>query len=160
MNAVRRLWQQRSPRERRLLALAVALLALALLWSWALAPALHTWRSAPQRQAELDRQSRQMLLWQAQARQLQAPARLSRTEAQARLQASSAALLGTGAQLSVQGELLRVQLQAASADGLARWLAQAREQAQALPQSAQLEQLDTTDPHDVRWRGQLLLRLP
>lgn len=159
MNALRSLWQARSMRERRLLLLAAALLALALLWSWALAPALQTWRNAPQRQAELDRQSRQMLQWQAQARQLHNPSRLTRAQAQAQLQASSAALLGAGAQLSLQGDQLRVQLQAASADGLARWLAQAREQAQALPQSAQLEQLGT-DPHDVRWRGQLLLRLP
>ena len=159
MNALRSLWQQRSVRERRLLVLAAALLALALLWSWALAPALQTWRSAPERQAELDRQSRQMLQWQAQARQLQATTRLSPAQAQARLQASSAALLGAGAQLSLQGDQLRVQLQAAPAEGLARWLAQAREQAQALPLSAQLEQLGT-DPQDVRWRGQLLLRLP
>ena len=97
-----------------------------------------------------------MLQWQAQAQQMQNPARLSRAEAQARLQAASTALLGEGAQLSLQGELLRVQLQA---EGLARWLAQAREQAQALPQSAQLEQLGTDSP-TVRWRGQLLLRLP
>ncbi len=159
MNALHALWQQRSLRERRLLVLAAALLALALLWSWALAPALQTWRSAPQRQAELDQQSRQMLQWQAQARQLQKPARLSRAEAQARLQAASTALLGEGAQLSLQGELLRVQLQAAPAEGLARWLAQAREQAQALPQSVQLEQ-QGNDPQTVRWRGQLLLRLP
>ena len=159
MNALRSLWQQRSLRERRLLALAAALLALALLWSWGLAPALQTWRIAPQRQAELDQQSRQMLQWQAQARPLQNPARQTREQALARLQAASNALLGTGAQLSVQGDQLRVQLQAAPAEGLARWLAQAREQAQALPQSAQLEQLGS-DPQDVRWRGQLLLRLP
>ena len=159
MNALRALWQQRSRRERRLLVLAAALLALALLWAWVLAPALQTWRSAPQRQAEIDQQGRQMQQWQAQARQWQNPARLTRAQAQARLQAASTELLGAGAQLSLQGDQLRVQLQAAPAEGLARWLVQAREQAQALPQSAQLEQLGT-DPHDVRWRGQLLLRLP
>ena len=88
MNALHALWQQRSVRERRLLVLAAALLALALLWFWALAPALQTWRSAPQRQAELDQQSRQMLQWQAQARQLQNPARLARALKRPRAQVS------------------------------------------------------------------------
>lgn len=167
-------WKQRSARERRLLVLAVSVLGLAVLWQWGLAPALGTWRTAAQRQAELDQQTRQMQQLQAQARQLQTPARVSRQDAMAQLESSASSLLGQDARVSLQGDLVRVSLVAAPASGLASWLALAREKAQALPQSARLEQLASTKtvaaaaatapapaPEALtRWRGEITLRLP
>lgn len=172
-------WQQRSVRERRLLALAAALLGLALLWQLGVAPALTTWQGAAQRQAELDRQTRHMLQLQAEARQLQAPTRMPRLQAVALLENSAASLLGKDARLTVQDDVLRVNVVAAPAAGLAQWLAQAREKALALPQSARLERVPaalaatapapttaaatsvaTSVATEVFWRGELALRLP
>jgi len=166
------LWRQRPPRERRLLALAAVVTGAALLWQWGIAPALATWRQAPARQAELDSKTRQMLLQQAQARQLQAPERIQRPEAVRRLEAAARDLLGPQVQLRVQGDQLRLSLSATPVSGLAQWLGLAREQAQALPQSARLERVATTPatapatpaasptPEAPLWRGELVLRLP
>jgi len=152
-------WQQRPARERRLLVLGAAVLLLALVWSAMIAPAWRVWREAPQRQAMLEAQTRQMRQWQAEAQQLQTPRRIEREQALRLLTASAASLLGPGAQLTPQGDSLRVGLQAAPAAGLAQWLAQAREQALALPSQAQLERQDDKGSEPT-WRGTLLLRLP
>ncbi len=158
-------WRQRSARERRLVLLGAVVLGLALLWQWGLAGALATWRVAPQRQAELDAQTRQMQQLQTQARQLQAPARIARPTAIASVESATRALLGPDSQVQAQGEQLQVTFSAASAAGLAQWLAQTREQAQALPVAARLEQLppapSASKGHtaDILWRGELSLRL-
>jgi general secretion pathway protein M len=89
------------------------------------------------------------------------------------------AALGADAKLSLQGERATVSLLAAPADGLAPWLQQAREHAQALPVQAQLRQVSepatakpgTASPaakapdaaansSAVRWSGTLVLSLP
>ncbi len=154
-------WQQRPLRERRLLTLgAVVLLAVAV-WSGVVAPAWQAWREAPARQARLDTQTRQMLQWQAEARQLQAPRRIERVEALRLLEQSATRLLGPGAQLSPQGDELRLTLKAAPAGGLAQWLAQAREQAQARPRLVKLQKQEPADSDTgVSWSGTLVLALP
>lgn len=163
--AVQAAWRQRPARERRLVLLGVWVLGLALLWQMALAPALATWQIAPQRQAELDAQTRQMLQLQAEARQLKAPARIARPTAIAAVESSARALLGADSQVQAQGEQLQVKFSAASAAGLAQWLTQSREQAQALPVAARLDRLPpaTSANQDqatqVLWRGELTLRL-
>lgn len=163
--AMQNAWRQRPARERRLLLLLALLLVLLALWQGALAPAWATWRLAPARQAELEAQTRQMLQWQAEAKQLQAPARLARSAAIELLQEGAGRLLGPGAQLQPQGELLQITLQAAHAEGLAQWLSLAREKAQALPQQARLQRQsasDTAKPAgaDPVWQGTLMMRLP
>lgn len=166
-------WQQRAPRERRLLTLGAAVLLVAAVWSLLLAPAWRVWREAPARQASLQAQTRQMLQLQAEARQLQAPSRIERSQA-LKLLNDSASLLGPKAQLSPQGDELRVTLQATPARGLAEWLAQAREKAQARPRLAQLQKQETDpatsqDPktgaassmaEGPTWSGTLVLQLP
>lgn len=169
--SLKTLWLQRSARERRLLVLASLVLGVALLWQLGLAPALNTWRIAGQRQAELDLQTRQMLQLQAEARQLQTPVRVARQEAIVLLERSASSLLGPDAQLNVQGDVLRIRMSAAPAQGLAQWLAQAREQALARPQSARLERVSPArnnsrpaapeaPPEANAWRGEITLRLP
>ncbi|PUE06248.1 hypothetical protein B9Z51_15625 [Limnohabitans sp. T6-5] len=179
--SLRAAWAQRSARERQLLSLAAVILALAAVWRIALAPALQTWNEAPARQAALDRQSAQMRQLQAQAQSLKKPSAITRADAVQWLERNLAAL-GADAKLSLQGERATVSLQAAPADGLTRWLQQAREHAQALPVQAQLRQVSepaTAKPGPaslaspaaktpdapaqssaVRWSGTLVLSLP
>jgi general secretion pathway protein M len=170
-------WAQRSPRERLWLTLAGVVMAGALLWQVGLAPALSTWREAPERQARLDQQTRQMLSLQAQARPLQKTTAIPRTQASRWLEGSVGEALGAGARIQVQGDRATLTLQAAPAAELALWLAQAREQAQALPVQAQLQQAPV-DPiaqakgknavmrpapsqdTGARWRGTVVLSLP
>lgn len=152
-------WQQRPARERRLLALGATVLLLTTVWTLLIAPAWQVWREAPQRQARLEAQTRQMLQLQAEAQQLQAPRHVDRAQALRLLGTSTASLLGPGAQLTPQGDSLRLSFKAATATGLAQWLAQAREQALALPSQAQLQRQDSTES-ETTWSGTLLLRLP
>lgn len=154
-------WQQRAPRERRLLTLGAAVLLVAATWSLLLAPAWRVWREAPARQASLEAQTRKMLRLQAEARQLEAPSHVERSQALLLLNANTAALLGPHAQLNTQGDELRVTLQAAPANGLAQWLAEAREKAQARPRLAQLQKQDAAEAvNGPVWRGTLVLQLP
>ena len=156
--AWRNAWHQRSARERSLLSLGALVLVLATLWSVALAPALRTWQEAPAKQAQLDAQSQRMRQLQTQAQAMQKPQTLSRTEAIEWLEKSLNSL-GPNAQISVQGESATLRLQAAPAQALAHWMVQARENAQALPLQADVQQ---TDPPqiDALWRGTVVLRLP
>jgi general secretion pathway protein M len=154
-------WARRSPREQQLLGMGVWVLGLAALWMLALAPALRTWQEAPARQALLDAQSQRMRQLQAQAQSLQRPVTLSRADAAKWLE-KSLAELGPNARISLQGETATLSLQAAPAAALARWLSQARDNAQALPTQAQLQHASPSGPNslDVTWRGSLVLRLP
>lgn len=154
-------WAQRSTREQQLLGVGVWVLALAALWMLALAPALRTWQEAPARQALLDNQSQRMRQLQAQAQSLQKPATISRSDATQWLE-KSLTELGPNARISLQGETATLSLQAAPAAALARWLSQARDNAQALPTQAQLQHASPPGPNnlDVTWRGSLVLRLP
>ena len=132
-------WAARPPRERSLIALAALVIGVALVWQIAIAPALETWQEAPTRQAALDAQTGQMLQLQAQAKGLRTTPPMSRTAALQLLESSAAQWLGPEARVSLQGEQVRITLKAAPAEGLSRWLAQARSQAQALPVQAQLQ---------------------
>ena len=155
-------WSRRNPREQRLLGIGVWVLGLAVLWVLALGPALRTWQEAPARQALLDAQSQRMRQLQAQAQSLQKPAVITRTDAAKWLE-KILAELGPNARISLQGETATLSLQAAPASALARWLSQARDNAQALPTQAQLQQANPAhqgNSTDATWRGSLVLRLP
>lgn len=167
------IWRQRSPREQGVLRLGAWVVVLVASWHLALAPALRTWQEAPTRQAQLDTQSQRMRQLQGQAQGLQKPRTISRTEAALWLE-KSITELGPNAKISLQGERATLSVQAAPANALARWLGQARENAQALPVQAELQQAEplstppapkasaTTSPHnsDAIWRGSLVLSLP
>lgn len=135
------LWGQRSAREQHLLGWASLVLVLATVWSLALAPALRTWQQAPGKQAQLDAQSQRMRQLQLQAKSLQKPPTLTRAEAAQWLE-NSLGSLGPNAQISLQDERATLRVQAAPADALARWMSQARDNAQALPLQAELQQTE------------------
>lgn len=162
-------WTQRPPRERQLLGTAAWVLLLTLTWQVAIAPALHTWREAPARQTALDVQTRQMQQLKAQALALQKTPAITRAEALRWLEASIPTSLGSDTQWRLQGEQLSLTLSGTPAMPLAAWLRQAREQAQALPVQAQLQQTPSppatakgpvNGDSTVRWSGTLVLSLP
>lgn len=178
-HALRQAWSERSAREQQLLSLAAGVILLAALWTWALAPAWRTWQEAPERQARLDAQTQHMRQLQAQARSLQKASPVTRAEAIQWLE-SSTRDLGPGAKIQWQGDNATLSVEAAPAAALARWLSQARENAQALPLQARLQHSQvpakasgtaTAGPSAaagpaspdkaaaVHWRGTVVLRL-
>lgn len=163
-------WQALAPREQSLLLAASAVVAVALLWWLALAPALHTLRSAPARHASLDAQLQQMQALQAEALQLQAQPRANADDAQRALQASVSTTLGASARLVLSGDRATLTLKGTPADALAGWLAQARGNARAVPQEVRLVRSPAPESRAaatasagtpaVRWDGSIVLALP
>jgi general secretion pathway protein M len=146
-------WAALPARERQLVVLGAALVAVALLWWVALAPALATLRAAPARHKQLDAQLQQMRTLQAQAQTLQVQAPMSAVDARRALEASVKPL-GTAAQLVVMGERVTVTFNAVAPDALAQWLTQARLNARAVPSEAKLVRNGAGS-----WDGTVLLNL-
>ena len=158
-------WNKLAPREQTLVRAAAAVVGLALLWWLLLAPALHTLRSASAQHAALDAQLQHMQALASEAQQLQAQPRTSPEDAAHALQASVTTTLGAGAKLALAGDRATLTLQGVHADALATWLAQARNNARAVPQEAHLTR--SASPRQgngaaapVRWDGTLVLSLP
>ena len=148
-------WQQLAPREKTMVAAAVALVAAALLWWVAIAPALATLRSAEQQHRMLDARLQRMLALQAQAQALQTQPRQAYDEALRQLETSVRQVLGTSARMVAAGDRVTLTLTGAQADALAQWLAQARINARALPGEARLVRNGAG-----AWDGTLVLSLP
>lgn len=147
-------WRSVSPREQRLLLLALGVLLLALLWWVALAPALKVLKTAPQQHLALDAQHQQMQRLQAQALVLRAQPLMTATEARSALEASLKPL-GDSAQMVVQVERVTVTLKAVAPDALAQWLATARQNARTVPTEARLMRNAAG-----AWDGTVVLQLP
>jgi general secretion pathway protein M len=157
--------QSLPPKERqRLLALALVLLAL-ILWTWQISPALQTLRDMPAQLAQLQDQTQQLKLMQAQAQALQKSPRVQAKDARTLLQKVATENLDNGARLNIEGSRATLTISRVSAESLAQFLALARTQAQALPIEAQLQKFTdagatkTNTPADL-WRGTLILSLP
>lgn len=151
-------WNQLAPREKSLLGGALAVIALALLWQLVLAPSLRTLRTATAQGLALDAQLQHMQSLQAQAKALQKQAPLAYDDAVRALNQATKQILGSTAQVSVVAERANVTLQAARADALAQWLAQARVNARSAPLEARLTRMAT--PAGVTWSGTLVMTLP
>lgn len=134
----RQRWQGVSVREQRLVWMAVALLAVALLWWLALAPALKILKLADAQHQVLDAQLRQMQQLQAQAVSLRALPTLDAQETHRALEAS-VKLLGASAQMTQQMDRVTVTLKAVDAQTLAQWLSTARQNAHAVPTEVHLK---------------------
>lgn len=161
MNALQTLqarWALLQARERRLVLLGATVLGLALLWWVALAPALHTLRSAPQQHQRLDRQLERMRLLQAQALALQQRPRSSTAEAARALEEAVRQQLGAQSQLQINGTQATVTIKNLPAQTLAQWLTQARAQAHATVSQARLQRDGTAGA--ATWSGTLVLTLP
>lgn len=157
--------QSLPPKDRqRLLALALVLLAL-ILWTWQISPALQTLRDMPAQLAQLQDQTQQLKLMQAQAQALQKSPRVQAKDARTLLQKVATENLDNVARLNIEGSRATLTISRVSAESLAQFLALARTQAQALPIEAQLQKFTdagatkTNTPADL-WRGTLILSLP
>ena len=144
-------WRTVSPREQRLVKLALGVVALALLWWVALAPALAVLKTAPQQHLALDAQNQHMQQLQAQALALRAQPVISAMEARRALE-ESIAPLGASAQMV---ERVTVTLKGVAPDALAQWRATARQNARSVPTEARL-----TRNAAGAWDGTVVLQLP
>ncbi len=151
-------WEAMAAREKRLVAGALALLVLALLWWVALAPAWQTLRNAPAQHQTLDVQLQHMRGLQAQAQALQAQPAMRKDDALRALESALHQTLGASAQLSVVGDRATVTLRGAPASALAQWLVQARVNARAVPTEARLTR--SAGAGAPTWDGTLVLTMP
>ena len=172
-------WQGLNARERLLVSVFFGLFGIWLFVSIAISPALRTLNSAQQQRAEVAQQVVQMRALQQRAQELQKTKPLSRDESLRSLQSITPA--GNPAlQMTVQGDRVMVQLKNLSASQLANWLAQARSNAQALPDEVHISRSATSSVSSsisvsalsgvnangntanatAAWDGQIILRLP
>lgn len=160
--SIRPYWDSLAPRERRSVQAALVLLSVALLWWVAIGPALHTLRAADAQHRSLDAQLQTMRSLQAEAQALQGQPKLSFDDALRAVELAVKAELGGSGQINVTGERITVSLKNTPADALARWLAQVRINARALPTEARLvrSQASTIVSPVTTWDGSLVLTLP
>ena len=172
-------WQGLSARERLLVSVFFVMFGIWLFVSIAISPALRTLNSAEQQRAEVAQQVVQMRALQQRAQELQKTKPLSRDESIRSLQ--SITPTGNPAlQMTIQGDRALVQLKNLSASQLATWLAQARSNAQALPDEVHISRSTSSSvgastsvnalsgfnstsnsPNaTAAWDGQIVLRLP
>ena len=172
-------WQGLNARERLLVSVFFGLFGIWLFVSIAISPALRTLNSAQQQRAEVAQQVVQMRALQQRAQELQKTKPLSRDESIRSLQ--SITPTGNPAlQMTIQGDRVLVQLKNLSASQLATWLAQARSNAQALPDEVHISRSPTSSVSSstsvsassgvnatgsstnatTAWDGQIILRLP
>lgn len=172
-------WQGLSARERLLVSILLGLFGIWLFISIAISPALRTLNSAEQQRAEVAQQVVQMRALQQRAQELQKTKPLSRDESLRGLQ--SITPTGNPAlQMTIQGDRVLVQLKNLSASQLATWLAQARSNAQALPDEVHISRSTSSSVSastsvnassginassnstntTTAWDGQIVLRLP
>ena len=149
-------WQALSVREQRSVSALGVLLGMLSFRSITIAPALNTLRDSDNRRAQISQEQAHMLSLQTQAKALQNRTALSRDEALRNLQSLTP---GAQIQLNVQGDRVTAQLKGVQATALANWLAQARNQAQALPMEAHLTRGNATGAM-VTWDGNMVLTLP
>jgi general secretion pathway protein M len=172
-------WQGLSARERLLVSVLIGLFGVWLFVSIAISPALRTLNSAERQRADVAQQVMQMRALQQRAQELQKTKPLSRDESIRGLQ--SITPTGNPAlQMTIQGDRVLVQLKNLSASQLATWLAQARSNAQALPDEVHISRSTSSSvsastsvnalsginatsnsPNaTAAWDGQIVLRLP
>lgn len=130
-------WRALAPREQRLVALAVTLVALAAAWSLLVAPAWRTVRAAPAEIDRLDRQLQDMQRLATEARELRRTPPLPPAQAEAALRAATERL-GERARLVLAGDRATVTFTGVDSAQLRDWLAEVRVGARARPLEAQL----------------------
>jgi type II secretory pathway component PulM len=148
-----RLWQERAPRERALIVLALIALAALALWHTTVAPAWRLW-SRPAALVQAPEQAlAQMRQLQAQAQTLRQQPRMNTAQSRQAISQSAQAL---GARLSgEQGRSLLIELPATSAAAVFGWLETLGPQTGARVVQASLQQAEPG-----LWSGRITLELP
>ena len=172
-------WQGLNAGERLLVSMFLGLFGVWLFVSIAISPALRTLNASESQRTEVAQQVVQMRALQQRAQELQRTKPLSRDESLRSLQ--SITPTGNPAlQMTIQGDRVMVQLKNLSASQLANWLAQARSNAQALPDEVHISRsisssvsastsvsassgvnaTNNSTNATNSWHGQIILRLP
>jgi general secretion pathway protein M len=159
MNAWLTRWNGLASRERSLIAAAVAVVVVALVWLVGLSPALNKLRSAQQAAPQVQAQLQLMRAQASEAASLKAQRSLSYDESLRALE-SAVKTLGAGASLSVSNERASVSLRGVGGDALTQWLAQVRANARLVPTELKLQQAPASASAGTAWDGQLVLSLP
>ncbi len=132
-------WRARTPRERQAVALVGLILAVFVVWSLLVQPALTTARTAPAQLDQLDAQYQQMQRIATESTALRAAPRVAPSQAQAALKAATDRL-GERGRLVLQGDRATLTLSTGvSPEALRGWLAEVRSGARARPVEAQLQ---------------------
>lgn len=145
-------WQQLAPREQWVIRSIGWVLGFALLWSVAIAPAKLSLQRSITTQQQLDHQLIAMQQLAQVAQQLQAQTTIPTEQSWKSLQSVSAEVHG----IEIRQQTRRVLVQLTNVDHaqLARWLVQARQQAQIMVQEAHIT------PSEKGWSGEMTLLLP
>ncbi len=131
-------WAGLAARERRMVAVAAAVVVLGAVWMLAVQPAWRTLQRAPAEIEKLDAQLQAMQRLATEAQQLRAAPPVTAEQAGAALQAATARL-GEQGKLALQGSGRAVlTLNNAGSGALRDWLAEARAGARAKPLEANL----------------------
>ena len=130
-------WKARTPRERQAMTLVAIVLALFVVWSLFVQPALASLREAPAQLNQLDSQMQQMQRLAAESRELRGIAPVSPSQAAAALKAATDRL-GDAGKITLLGDRATLTLNGASAEAVRSWLSEARTAARARPVEAQL----------------------
>lgn len=130
-------WEGLAARERRLVVAAGLVVAVFLLYTIALRPALRTLAAAPAQLDALDGQLQSMQRMAAEAKDLRAAPPVNAGQSQAALKAASDRL-GTKARLTLQGDRATLTLNGVGTAQLSAWLAEVRSGARARPVEANL----------------------
>ncbi|MEJ7928825.1 type II secretion system protein GspM [Ramlibacter sp. AN1015] len=148
-------WSALPARERSLIAIAAAVLLAALVWWLLVGPALVTLGTAASRHQALDAQLLQMRTLQAQAEAMKSQPRQNHDAAVRALEAVTREQFADAARLLVSGDRASLTLTGVAADSLARWMAQSRINARALPAQARLAR-----NANGLWEGTVVVTLP
>ena len=130
-------WSSAAPRDRRLIGLALAALALALTWLVAVQPAWRVLQTAPAKLDALETQYQQMQRLAAEAQELRKLPVVSPAQADAALVAASERL-GPNARLTLQGGRASLELTGVPGEALLAWLGEVRSAARARPEQLRL----------------------
>jgi general secretion pathway protein M len=130
-------WNTFGARERLLISVAASVIALWLLWSLALAPALLTLRQTPAQLEALDSQIQTMQRLAVEAKELRSVPAVPMAQALEALK-SATARLGDKAKLTTQGDRSTLNLNGVSGEQLRAWLSEARMGARIKPIESQL----------------------
>jgi general secretion pathway protein M len=130
-------WRTFTPRDRWLIGGTGAVLALWLLWSVALAPALQTLQQTPAQLAALDQQLQTMQSLAFQTKELRGTPGVSTAQALEALK-SATVRLGEKGSITTQGDRSTLTLSGVSGEQLRAWLSEARSGARIKPIESQL----------------------
>jgi general secretion pathway protein M len=134
---LRQHWQALAPRERRIAGWLGWAIGLALLWFVGIAPAWTSYRTAPARIEQLDKQLQDMQRLAGEATTLRALPPVGGLQAQAALKAATDAL-GSAGRLQLGGDRATVTFTNATGTQVRDWLAETRSAARTRPVEANL----------------------